>query len=646
VKRRKPPSAGLHAQSANGSVPAQMVEESLAAAFEHHRANRFAEAAVIYQKILHVQPGHADALHLFGVLQAQAGRFEDAVALLQKAVRQSPRRAAFASDLGNALSALGRYDEAIVACQRAARLEPENADIWYNMGNTLRAAGKSVAAVEAYRRALAIRADHLPAQSHLGLVLLEQGEHDAAVRALVRAAEIAPDSAEAHSNLANALREQGDLERAEDHIRRALAIKPDHAVAHCNIANVMQDLHRFEVAINSYRRAIELDPDYATAHSNLGNALKSLGSFEEAVAHGEKAVALEPKNDTFQSNLGMAYIARDSPQEALDCFSRATEIRHGAPLRAEMLASGELWELEKARTKAAAPVPFKLAHDAEQIRYLCAHDLLPADFGEIATAYEDVLSTIPPERAPDKPVKLKPAQIRRIAPVYNRPLLVSKAVACAAGALNPELETETIENSYLTSEPNIVFFDDFLTAEALESLWLFCLEATVWYQVKGGYLGTYLVDGFATPLALQIADELRARFPRIFGFHRLNQLWAYKYDARLQGIKTHADFAAVNVNFWVTPDAANNDPTGCGLVLHETTAPTDWAFRKYNSDSAAMEEFLSQADGAVRRVPYRQNRAVVFDSDLFHRTDDLDFAPGYENRRINVTMLFGERHNG
>ena len=80
-------------------------------------------------------------------------------------------------------------------------------------------------------------------------------------------------------------------------------------------------------------------------------------------------------------------------------------------------------------------------------------------------------------------------------------------------------------------------------------------------------------------------------------------------------------------------------------MLHEATAPIDWNFRKFNSDSAAMDEFLSQADAEVRRVPYRRNRAVLFDSDLFHRTDDLDFAPGYENRRINVTMLFGERRD-
>ena len=42
-------------------------------------------------------------------------------------------------------------------------------------------------------------------------------------------------------------------------------------------------------------------------------------------------------------------------------------------------------------------------------------------------------------------------------------------------------------------------------------------------------------------------------------------------------------------------------------------------------------------------VPHRANRAVVFDSDLFHETDTIRFKDGYQNRRINVTMLYGRR---
>jgi len=35
---------------------------------------------------------------------------------------------------------------------------------------------------------------------------------------------------------------------------------------------------------------------------------------------------------------------------------------------------------------------------------------------------------------------------------------------------------------------------------------------------------------------------------------------------------------------------------------------------------------------------------VVFNSDLFHATDEFHFRDGYENRRINITMLFGLRN--
>ena len=45
-------------------------------------------------------------------------------------------------------------------------------------------------------------------------------------------------------------------------------------------------------------------------------------------------------------------------------------------------------------------------------------------------------------------------------------------------------------------------------------------------------------------------------------------------------------------------------------------------------------------------VPYRGNRAVIFDSNMLHKTDRISFRDGYENRRINVTLLYGERLAG
>ena len=93
----------------------------------------------------------------------------------------------------------------------------------------------------------------------------------------------------------------------------------------------------------------------------------------------------------------------------------------------------------------------------------------------------------------------------------------------------------------------------------------------------------------------------------------------------------------------MTPDTANNDPQSGGLMLWDVAAPKHWDVVKYNRDARANREFLEQAGAKPITIPYRANRAVIFDSDLFHKTDRIDFKPGYLNRRINVTMLYGDR---
>ena len=102
----------------------------------------------------------------------------------------------------------------------------------------------------------------------------------------------------------------------------------------------------------------------------------------------------------------------------------------------------------------------------------------------------------------------------------------------------------------------------------------------------------------------------------------------------------------MNLNFWITPDDANlNDENG-GLVIYSREAPMDWNFEDFNSEKGLprMMEFLKDSNQV--RVPYRQNRLVMFNSNLFHYSDKFEFKTGYENRRINLTFLFGRRGEG
>ena len=105
----------------------------------------------------------------------------------------------------------------------------------------------------------------------------------------------------------------------------------------------------------------------------------------------------------------------------------------------------------------------------------------------------------------------------------------------------------------------------------------------------------------------------------------------------------HADFAAVNSNFWITPDSANLEPAGAGLEIWDKEAPLEWDFAAFNAGKEKSRDFLRESGAKRIDVPYRRNRMIVFNSNLFHESGPVRFKPGYENHRINVTMLFGQR---
>ena len=191
--------------------------------------------------------------------------------------------------------------------------------------------------------------------------------------------------------------------------------------------------------------------------------------------------------------------------------------------------------------------------------------------------------------------------------------------------------------------PQIAVIDNLLTDEALAELRRFCWGSTVWRtNFQGGYLGALPEHGFACPLLAQIAEELRTTFADICGNHALKYLWAFKYDSRLSGITIHADFAAVNVNFWITPDEANLDPESGGLVVWDVAAPLDWDYeiqwRPGSHTGFPQAQRCQTGDHSLSR---QSGSDFQFRSVSRNRHDP--FKEGYLNRRINVTLLYGDR---
>jgi tetratricopeptide (TPR) repeat protein len=497
----------------------------------------------------------------------------------------------------------------------------------------------------AIRQVLGRQRDHAGALNLLGLVALGRDRRSDAVEAFRKAVGRAPKSAMFRCNLAYAYRAAGRLEDAVREARHAARLDPDLAAAQTVIGTSLAELDRPAEALEPLMRALERQPGLGHVLLALAKALRALGREDEAKARYEEALAAHPQFSDAWVGLGWLHVGQRRYEEAVRCFRSALVAKRAS----------RWWPKDgSALPPPGPPVPIntpKLSHDVEQFAYLMAKGLLPSEFEAVSRDYRAAAEQIEEAHGASATVMLSAAELGSLAETYLRVVHLRETPAHAGQALGRGWDRHAIEQRYAV-KPGLCWVDGLLTPEALEDLRRFCLESTIWNDVthnfdegrtRHAYLGTYASDGFSSPLLFQIAEELTRALPAIFKDHRLIQMWAYKYEPRLEGIGIHGDNAAVNVNFWITPDEANLNPDSGGLIVYPVEAPAAWNFDDYNKDRKKIRRFLDSSGVAPVNVPYRQNRAVIFNSDLFHATAPLDFKPGYENRRVNVTMLFGKR---
>jgi tetratricopeptide (TPR) repeat protein len=296
-------------------------------AIQFHQRGELAKAEGIYRQILELDPHHADALHLLGVLAHQVGRDDVSVELIRKAIASDKRPAVYHSNLGTALQALGRLDEAASCYEQALARNPELAEAEMNLGAVLQAQGKRELAEARFRRALELKPDLAEAHVNLGNVLQAQGKLEEAVASHERALALKPGMAEVYGNLGNALQAQGKLDEAVVSYQRALALKPEMAEIHGNLGNTLLAQKKLDEAEVSYERALALKPEYADACYNMGNLRQAQDKLNEAVGCYERAIALKPQLPEAHYNLGNTLHTLDQLEAAVASFERAIVLR-------------------------------------------------------------------------------------------------------------------------------------------------------------------------------------------------------------------------------------------------------------------------------------------------------------------------------
>jgi tetratricopeptide (TPR) repeat protein len=201
--RALPPISHGHSASGNLALdPSRLVNQAI----QLSQAGRIQDAAVVYQQVLAIDPGHAGALCNLGSILQAAGQLDQAVACYSRALASSPGFAEVHYNMATALAALDRREEAVASYRQAIAHKPDFAAAYSNLGNTLQGLGRLEEAVDACRAALAMAPDVAQTHGNLGTALHKLGRLDDAIASYHAALTRRPEGAVVWSNMRAAIK--------------------------------------------------------------------------------------------------------------------------------------------------------------------------------------------------------------------------------------------------------------------------------------------------------------------------------------------------------------------------------------------------------------------------------------------------------
>lgn len=260
------PAATVVAMPDGTKVP---IPAALQTAMQLHQAGRLRKAGEIYRRMLDLQPQHADAMHLLGVVEHQMGNYPQAIKLIQQAIGISPNVGMFHNNLGKALFALGKLDDAVEQYRNALSLQANFPDACYNLGEALRAQNQLDEAEAQLKQALVLNPAYAEACFALGAVKQAQRNCEMAGEWYAKALAIRPDDAFLHNSVAMGLRLQGRLDDASVHCQRAIALKPEQAAFYSNLAQILKGQGKLTDAAQALEKVLTLKPDDETCRHLL-----------------------------------------------------------------------------------------------------------------------------------------------------------------------------------------------------------------------------------------------------------------------------------------------------------------------------------------------------------------------------------------
>lgn len=195
----------------------------------------YAEARMLMERVVQLEPAHAEALSQLGQICGLMGDHLAARSYLEKAVECEPDLLDAEFSLGVEYCVTGRYDDAIARFDKLLKYLPDLPVLYRWKGNALGELGRNQEALQEYESAIRLLPEYSEALVSLGSLLIKEGRLDESEGYFKRALEIDPHNGAAHNDLSRLYRSQGHAEEALVYNRKALALEPKNRMAAGNV---------------------------------------------------------------------------------------------------------------------------------------------------------------------------------------------------------------------------------------------------------------------------------------------------------------------------------------------------------------------------------------------------------------------------
>jgi protein O-GlcNAc transferase len=276
---------------------AALTGDLLSRAIAAHQHGDRVHAESLYRQVLSKETRNTDALHYFGLFQAENEHLEEAAQLLRQAIRFGAKSPDVHANLGRILNLLNRHRDALESYEKALAIDPNHPAALMNYAGTLLTLHFPEKALPILDRLIEHHSSLSIALHNRCMALLDLGRHEEVIVATEKMLSRNPADADAWSKRGMAFAALHRYQDATTAYQKSLDVEPRSAAVLTVLGNLNVTLNRLDEAATNYDQAIAADKNHAEAWFGRGKMLRWLQRDREAFDAFDRAYTLQPDLD-------------------------------------------------------------------------------------------------------------------------------------------------------------------------------------------------------------------------------------------------------------------------------------------------------------------------------------------------------------